>query len=333
MEVNNFEGSLFTADVNSLLHDFRYGQPIGEYAQVPALKNTFSWMRGFQQVFSGWPGHGKTEFLMFASLLMAIKKGWKICVWPHEMFSLKRDNGKNTINANMIYTNLAFSLIGKSPYKHHRNQQGRECATEKEFTEAISLIKDLFYVIRPKDRRYKIFADNVKYYHDKLKFDMTIFDPYKNLTHEQKSGQTVNQYMNEVFGYYKDLAMDENIIVNWIAHARSPKDNPLKQEVARMPFPTEHDLSGGATWFDDMDGVFIINRYLKHFDANSPEVEIHSRKLKQQNLVGHLGCVDGIFDKSTNRYYFNQGGDMICPLDGQIYQNNLVANDRPESFF
>lgn len=303
--------SLVVMDVDAMLYEFRNGKLVGESARIPVLSENFSWKRGFVNCWTGWPNDGKTTFFQFMALMKSLVDKWKWCIWPPEMLNTQRDsNGKIKTSASDIWDELVYMYTGRCPYKHYKALYGIPQMYEAEYLKAIDELKDFFIIINPKDRKYDDLLDNFRYFHDIYNFDAALIDPFKNLNHNEND-QRFDLYLDKVFSESKELSLERDISMNYIAHPKNQVDP--KNTDGSYKICSQFMLAGGAAWNNNMDGIYSIYRPFKHDKPTDPRVTFLNLKQRKQQLVGRVGKYDKIeMLFSTNRYYF----DGHCPIDG-----------------
>ncbi len=308
-KIEEYRSSLFQPDKTSMLYEFNNGKRRGEHAGVEQMAKNFSWKRNFVQCWTGYPNHGKTEFLTQMAIIKSKMSDWRWCVWSPEMMSTDKNKKRN---ANEIYDMIVHVITGKNPDPYWKNQP-----TKDEYMEAIEWAGEHFTVIYPRDRRYRSLIENFRYWYETKGFDGFVIDPFKNITHDY--AERFDLYLQNMFADFQDFATETDSVVNFVAHPKSGigHRNPDGSYKVCGPF----DLSGGSAWNDSMDAIFSVHRPRIHEDLQSPEVDFYSVKIRKQNLVGRTGFVDGItFDIKTNRYYFNGRS----PLEVTIEEAGLI---------
>jgi len=308
------QNALIKIKNESLIDEFEHGKEIGEDPRVNEMRGKdgnlrFAWKRGFLNCWTGWPNDGKTQFFSTMSLTMSIKAGWKWAIFSPEMYSSKKlKDGTIETNANDIIDDLVFTMTGKTPYKHYNTDNRLDMY---DYLEAVDKVKNWFHFINPADRDYKNIIDVFRYYHGEYGIDGFLIDPFKNVRYDMEVRSDI--MLDRIFDEFKQLTLDTNTSMNFIAHPRSvsePKNSDGSYKIV-----TQWMLLGGAAWNNGMDGIFSINRPNKHVDSNDPGVHFYNLKQRKQQLVARTGVIEDImFNWKTNRYYF--GG--VCPIDGEI---------------
>lgn len=299
-------------DVDIMLYEFEHGKEIGETSNVAALNDIFSWMRGFINCWTGWPNDGKSTFFMFMALLKSVLDGWKWCIWPPEMVTSTRDlkTKRVRISARDIYDELIFMLTGKCPYKHWEKKYGVPQMARSEYLDALNWIARHFFIVYPKSRKPEDLLSVFRYQYEINGIDGTLADPFKNFQHDE--GGRTDTYLDETFAMFKEVALETNTSSNIIAHPKSQSE-PKDLKTGAYKICTPHMLAGGASWHNNMDGIFTPYRPNRHTNIKDPTVHFYTLKQRKQELVGTVGAFKDIkFDFFGHRFYFND----VCPIDG-----------------
>ena len=131
-------------------------------------------------------------------------------------------------------------------------------------------------------------------------FDGILIDPFKNI--EPESNKRDDQHLHEVFARFKEMSVETNTVMNWIAHPKSNVNRIVNGDLVPC---NQYMLAGGSAWDNSMDGIYSIQRPNRLEDVSSPDVTFHNLKQKLQELVSQCGKVEGIeFDIKTRRYSF-----------------------------
>jgi hypothetical protein len=309
------ENSIVEINEDDLIYEFRNGKPIGEDGRIQDMKNNFSWKSGFVNCWTGWPNDGKSTFFMFMALMKSIVDDWVWLIWPPEMLNTVKDSkGRIKTSASDIIDELVFMMTGKSPYLHYIKLYGIPQMNEHEYLESVRFIKKHFIIIHPKDKKYTDLIDNCYYFYEKFNVRGFLIDPFKNIDHNDNDAR-FDLYLDKVFAASKECSLQTDTSFNYIAHPKAQAD-PMKPD-GSFKICSQFMLSGGASWNNNMDGIYSIYRQFKHKSITDPRVTFLNMKQRKQSLVGRVGSYDKIeFIFNTSRYYF----DGYCPIDGTYVQ-------------
>jgi hypothetical protein len=301
---HKYESGIYTAEKikDSMKYSFKHGKLRGITTHIPRLDPHFSWKKGEVTCITGWPQSGKSEFMMFMMLCMAVYKGWKWALYCPENMSVDKDD--NT-TAGEIFDTLIHMLIGKSTDPHFENQM-----TEQEYELGIEFISQHFFVVYPEeDHKVEVINEYLIHITRTFGVDGWLKDPWNSL--DDDYGSREDQFLRRALSKENKLAKQKKICNVISAH---PAGKPVKGEAGLLERPNQWNLSGGNMWNNKLDNVLSLNRPYYFEDMSDTRVELHSLKIKKQKLVGIPGKIDLEFRRSTNRYYV----DGVSPLDGKM---------------
>lgn len=317
---------IISIELRSLLNEFENGKEVGESAGIEGvMSEKFTWKRGFQQCWTGWPNDGKTTFFMYMALIKGLLDGWHFCIWPPEMFSSEKVGDKIIRNPNDIVDELIYMLTGQCPYKHFHGLYGIPQMSKGLYNESVEIIKKYFTFIHPRDKTIDGIIEAFNIVHDKRPVDAFLVDPFKNIRQDQGRSDLV---LDEAFSKFNDFVIDTNSVMNWIAHPA--KQQEVKDKDGAYKIVDQNMLLGGAAWDNGMDAIYSVYRPLRHESVNDPTVEFYALKKRKQQLTGRRGVVKDIeFNIKTNRFYFND----ICPIDESRNPAVIVTTSEPQMNF
>lgn len=314
-QVQDFQASYIPPNMEFMVNEWDEGTEKGEPSRIEALDKIFAWKRGFISGWYGWANDGKGTFFDFAATVKAKIDGWKFCMWKSEDMSSRRDSKKKMIiTADDIYNNIAWTLTGKTPYRHYAKKHDLQQIPLSEYTEIIEWVSTKFFVIFPQDRRYKNIIDNYWFMYEKYGIDVFLGDPFKafTLTEDKRA----DKMLDDLFIDFKLFSLATNSSVNFIAHPKSMTD--VKDKDGRYKVVNQYHIAGGAAFDNNLDSQYSIYRPNRHLNPADPWVEFYNLKQRKAEQVGVTkGMYDKIvFDPHTKRYFFNG----VCPLDGSVME-------------
>lgn len=310
----------FPPNMELMVNEWNEGAETGEPSRIDEMNEIFAWKRGFVSGWYGWANDGKGTFFDFVSLMKAKVDGWKWCLFkPEDMSSRKTESGI-VITADDIYNNLVWALTGKTPYKNFAKSHGLKVIPLDEYMAAIEWIERHFFVLYPKDRRFKSLMDDFKFYYEKFGIDGFLVDPWKSVVME-KSGETIDQVLNTAFIEIKEFSLQTNSSFNIISHPKSMMD--VKEKNGAYKVVNQYMIAGGAQWDNNMDSQYSIYRPERHLSPSDPKVHFINLKQRKAEIVGvKRGIYENIrFDFLTKRYFFNG----VCPIDGSMREQKHKA--------
>lgn len=325
-----YSESMVQIDYERYLSLHEKGEESGDSANVLKMAENFSWKRGFVNTWTGHPNMGKTTFFMFMALVQAKSANWKWCIFPPEMLSAYRFDGKTRITAEDIHFDLVYMLTGLCPWRRYAHKYRLEMIDEVMLMKSLKWIEEHFIIVYPKEKTYKSLIDNFRYFYEYYGVDGFLIDPFKNL--QDSVNERTDIYLNRIFAECKDFALETNSSFNFVAHPRSGnvRNEGATESERTFKIATQYDLSGGAAWDQSMDGIYSIYRPNRHIEPNDGTTEFYNLKQRKAQLVGKLGVVEDIFfDWRSNRFFF----DGVCPVDKNASINFKNPSDQVQSQF
>lgn len=305
-------------NVSSLVTEWESGADKGSPPRVDALNNVLAWKKGFITGWYGWANDGKGTMYDFLAMLTAKYDGTKHCFFKQEDMSAHKADGKIQISGNDIYNNLIWTLTGKTPLKNYAKSHNTQQIKMDEYMDALEFVEKHFFVIYPRDRKYKAVMDNFKFMYETYGIDYFLVDPFKSLILDE--GSRGDYVLNNLFVEAKEFALSTNTGVNYIAHPKSVNDVRLKpkqgEQNGQFRVVDQFMIAGGAAWDNNMDAQYSIHRPERHLDPNDPKVHFWNLKQRKAEIVGaRRGVYEKIvFDPKRKQYFF----DGICPMDGSM---------------
>ena len=292
---------IISLDFSIIEQEHEAGVQIADNCMIPTMSPFFGWMRGHQNCWTGFPNDGKTAFTLFMMVVKAFKSDWKWVVWSPEMKSANYVDGKVKIHYNVLAYEIMAMISGKTPYKHTHEKYKIDLMTLEEKKEIAGMIERNFIFLNPEKKDIDSIYGLLKRVYESVGFDGILVDPFKNIEPERNIRD--DKHLHEVFSRFKDLAVETNTVMNWIAH---PRSGVQRVENGELKPCNQYMLAGGAAWDNSMDGIYSIQRPDILTDITSPRVAFYNLKQRMQDLVAERGIVDNIiFDIKKRRYYFD----------------------------
>jgi twinkle protein len=310
-----------------MAHDYAHGRLKGETTHLPALDEHFKWMPGYCNVWTGWPGDGKTEFIYQLLLLRAIFKGKKSAIFSPE-----------NMPAEHIYDQLIHALTGQQPDRSLSN-----CLPLARYELARNFVREHFLVVYPSKGMGRTPADLLRYFEAAVAtFGVShcVLDPWNKVDHSAM-GQLggYEPYLVNVLGQLTDWTVDTKQSLTTTAHPR--RLDGMKFGTAR-PIPDGTSIAGGQTWENMAHIIGAVYRPYRHLGSRSElssEVAIYLHKVKSHKLVGFPGSI-GLdsdrpdvrlrYDWRSARYLVNDRSPLDCREAEQFYLTDYELRARDD---
>lgn len=245
------------------------------------LTNKYRPAKGMLNIFTGIPGHGKSEFVDALMVNLSIEKRWKWAIFSPENWPLELHAQKLIEKV----TNQSFFSLN-----------------ENTFTSALDFINDHFFIIEPDedniviDPILKLFKEAI----DKHDIDGCLLDPWNELDNTPEKNENLTAYIGRKLAKIRRFARKETVFFSIIAHPQKMwRDKKTKKYVV----PTLYDISDSANWFNKADNGLCIYR---NYSTNITDVHVQKIKFK---VHGEVGCVSFIYNDISGRYseYYDDG--------------------------
>lgn len=273
---------------SKMMNTFINGKSRGETTHFESIDPHFTWKKDSLICHTGYPGHGKTELILNLMLTKSVHASWRWALYCPE-----------NMPADELYDSLIHSYIGRSTDKTFGN-----CMTPEEYEKGAEFINRHFILIDPDNPTLEIILQNFEFLIGQGRIDGCLIDPWNQVLHEMD--QREDLYLSNQLLKAKKFCKVHNIVLVISAHPTKPYI-----EKGNLPTPSEHTLSGGAMWNNKCDIILVVHRPNYFNDPTSKDVQLHSRKIKKQKLVGIPGVVNLSFSRATNRYYEANGNSPL----------------------
>lgn len=302
-----------TWETMARFYDHPDQRPRGATTFVPALDAHFKWMPGYANLWTGWPGSGKSEFVRQLLLLQAVFAEKKSLLFVPE------DMPKEA-----FYDALVHSLTGQNP-----DPQAPNALPRRYYQRAAEFLREyVFVVVCPKHygKTPGHILDVFEAARAKHGVCHFVLDPWNKCDHSglQAAGG-FQPYLVKELGAFTDWVVEAQTCLSLVAH---PKGQLRPRGEARA-VPDSDGVSGGQTWDDMMHCINAIYRPHVHTQRNDPAVAFYSHKIKSHRRMGAKpGSIgDGSenadvridFQWQTARYFFNGVSPLNDPLAQSIY--------------
>jgi len=280
-----------------VLDQFRKGSMIGEKSGLDFMDASMKIRPGFFYTVTGWPGSGKSEFVMQLALLQAIISKRKVAFYSPESYPVES-----------FIATMAHCYLGKSTDRGYPN-----CCSESEFKASIEWLNEWVFLID-----YDQAPDSSEVIEDfkslYIGYGCKVFclDPFNSLNNVDENPNMALQ-LKTVLNEFVHFTHSNKVIFFCIEHPKTPRDS---SEIAGIP--GAHQLFGGTMWWNKSDCLLAIQS-VRDEGKYTGEVIVKIWKMKNQKLNGRPGEVRCWFNISTNRYYANaQGGGNAMELPKMV---------------
>jgi len=258
------EGVIFQSDIYDNIYSlFQKGLEPGKDTQIASLDEIITWEPGRIAVFTGIPGHGKSEIVDYIVCRLNMIHGWKAAYYSPENYPLE-----------LHYSKIASKISGKT--------FSSKFIGRGEFERTFEYINNNFFFIYPEE---DITVDNIltkgKYLVRRYGINILVVDPYNKLDHSRDRNESETEYISRFLDKISMFSKQHNCLVILVAHPRKmdrKRDDGNKYEV-----PTLYDINGSANFYNKADYGLIVYR---DYNENSVKVIVSKVKFKHLGMGG-----------------------------------------------
>lgn len=229
-------------------------------------------------VWTGIPGHGKSEFVDAIMLNMAFTHKWRWAVftpenYPHERYVQK----------------LAEKVAGASMFQN---------MSDNALSIAMENLARMFVLIMPTEDSItielvkKLSEEAV----DKYNVDGVTWDPWNEMELDVRQWEKETDCIGRNLAHLRRFSRRRNICMNIVAHpTKMIKDPKTKKYLV----PSLYDISGSSHWYNKADNGFTVYR---NFDGEGADkIDVHVQKIKYK-AHGHVGVVSFRYQPISGRF-------------------------------
>lgn len=270
----------------TVLQQFDKGTQVGEPCGLTFLDTHLKIRMGYFYVITGWPGSGKSEFVLQLAALQALKARRKCAFYSPESYPIEA-----------FISTMAHCYLGKSTDKSYNN-----CCTREEYEQALDWLQEWFFFCEYDDSPDPVVViEDFKTLKDAYNVKVFVLDPFNALTNEDENSNMALQ-LKETLNKFVHFTHTEKVIFFCIEHPKTPRDI-----ADAMKIPGPYQLFGGSMWWNKSDCIFAVHS-LKEDGKYTGAVQVKVWKMKNQKLNGRPGEVQCYFDIAKNRYYATSAG-------------------------
>ena len=269
---------------------YEYGLPKGVSVGWDSWDEYYTVLKGTTTYWGGLSSHGKSYMLFNVLKNLSDLYGWKHAIFSPEMG-----------NADRVMAKLIKIHSGKDMDKKYMQHD--------EFYRWVTELEEKHFILQLKDNELYLdkFIDECKTLLTHEEIDTITLDPFNELRHSfDKHGGREDKYLEDRLTEIRRIAMDYNVHINLVAHARSDKSNKRGQHPEP---PSMYEFSGGESFANKAMNVICIHRP-KSDNGGRPfpdhnQTVVTFQKIKPEE-VGKKGGVD-------MWYRNNQFFDKVIP--------------------
>lgn len=284
------EALLGAADVLAQMeYSWFNDDPNGLPTHFPCIAPYWSWLPGEVTAVTGWPGSGKSEFMLQLMLIKSVyEPAWKWALYVPE-----------NMPAKSVITKLVQSYVGQTA-----NPKSSFRMSFAQYQEAAKWVLAHFVLINP--RKVTSLAELLAALKQAVadhKVKGGLIDPWNALASNLKDyGGREDEMLRHQLNDVLDFAEDFEQCVVICAH---PAGQARDQGTGALKVPDQYSISGGRMWPNKVDNFLVVHRPNADSDPRDQTVDFYARKIKQESLVGMKTPAEGVrfnFDRVLGRY-------------------------------
>ena len=279
------EGVFAVEDVEDELWEmYTNGLPKGSTTHFPSIDEFWKWRLGEVTMVTGYNNEGKSEIIHNMAIVKA-----EIDSWPSAFYT------PENMPSQEWFEGLIHTYIGKTTDIDYANRMSPD-----EFKKGIDFLKKKVFVVHPdKDRSIDQLFERFDFLVRRYGVRIVVIDPYNQVEHLFKAGETTDLYVSRFMGRLKHFAVTRQVCVLLVAHQNPPKTRDAN---GNYPEPDLYTIKGGGTFADKADNVVVFWRPLRRSDEGNPLVSFISQKIKKKKLTGKIGQCDLAYQWQSNRF-------------------------------
>jgi twinkle protein len=279
--------------LEKMIRGLRIGKIKGTTTYIPEFDNCWTWRKGETNIWTGYNNEGKSQFLIFLTLLKALQEDWKFAFFSPENFPPEE-----------FFDDMIHTISGRTT-----DPEYKDVIDEFTYTYIAEILQERikFLYLKPGDATVENILLGFSDLNEEYNLDGVIIDPWLKVKREDKSTRE-DLYAAEQVAILEDFARTNNLSLHLVMHQTTPQAD----ETGNYPKPELYRIKGGGAYADAIDNSMFTWRPFRRSDIRNTEVRVGSDKIKKQKLVGLAGNeVKLLFNRRTNRYTGLDGRDFI----------------------
>lgn len=243
-------------------------------ASWPQFTQHYKPAKRMLNVWTGIPGHGKSEFLDALMVNLALEQNWKFAVFSPENFPWE-----------LYIQKLSEKILGKKFFQ----------SSEAELMPVIDFMEEHFYLLEPDEDNVTVETllslntDAVK----RFNVDGIVWDPFNEIDFQIRNNENETNFIKRVLTKIRWHARRNDYLMNIVAHpTKMLRDVKTKKYLV----PTLYDINGSANWYNKADNGFTVYR---NFDTKI--IDVHIQKIKFK-IHGKVGVVQFNYELGSGRF-------------------------------
>ena len=258
------QGIVDLEDYEPILERWRtQGLPPKMAAGIGMLDELYQPRRGEVTVLTGFPGDGKSTWLKWYLLRVALLQRLRFAVFSPE-----------DMPYHLYLGQLAVKIVGK-PFKE---------IEQRELRLATAFARGHFVMLDPPLCSAEGLMAQLREA-AKQGIQGAVIDPWTEVEHDIPYGMREDQYLNSKLTQFRRLARFLHIHLWIVVHPKSVEKIGNRTGTKALPVPTLDDCAGGAMWRNKTDWGLTVHRPNKGQDQDYV-VDLHIQKGRFSGFLG-----------------------------------------------
>ena len=313
------QGLVDLADAMPMLERWHsHGRPPAFASGIHDLDAMYQPRRGEVTVITGYPGDGKSTWLKWYLIRLALNHGGRFAIFSPEDMPFH------------LYLGQMVVKVCERPFDQ---------IDARDLKVAATWVRQHFAMIDPPDASAEGIIAQVRV-HAEQGFHGVVIDPWTEVEHKIPPGVREDQYINSTLSTFRRLARFLHIHLWIVVHPRSIDKVANKGGKKEMPVPSMDDLAGGAMWKNKPDHGLAIHRPYKGTGVDDMWVDLHDQKARFSGFLGGgLGTCRMVYERGAGIYFpgaqdgqnYDPQPKPPVPLD--VYKDELNSRSSFKGYF
>jgi twinkle protein len=258
---------------DDILNFYKGARDKGLKLELKKFDKLLRFEKGYFNVVTGIPTHGKSEFVDFISIKLAKLHDWKIVYFSPENYPLE----------------IHFNKLAE---KYHERSMFNRMSND--IDTAIDFIDQHYRFINATESDLSIEKILSACMSSDITPDCLILDPWNEIEHSARpSGMTESDFTGDCLRKLRKFARKNKLCLFIVVHPTKM----YKDRTAEIyPVPTLYDISGSANWYNKADNGIVVYR-----DFVKETTEVYIKKVKFKNY-GEVGAATFKYLKESGTY-------------------------------
>lgn len=252
---------------------YQNGRERGYDLEWPSMRPLMQIVRGLIYVFTGMPGHGKTEFVLNIAMHLSMSNGARWAIFSPENYPAKE------MNANLVEKVLKQQFFGADRIEFEVMKKALVSVLDKH----------VVYLGVTDD---SVTLDQILNTAKELDIDGLIIDPYNELESTRPTTMSSTEFVGYNLMRLRRFAKLNNKMVFVTAHPVKVK----KDEDGKVPVVELYDIADSAHWRNKAD--FGVSVY-RNKETGMTDVYVQKVRFRHH---GKIGCASLSFDTFSGSF-------------------------------